>query len=128
MAGINVGRVIGGGLLAGVVMNVVDAVTNGPRPPLERPGHDLEIGSRIEAYGRGRRMDEHVPTHEDADDQRRERAGDAQSGAPARSDALSSTDEGRLPMQQQAHRQRDTSGGVSPCALGQWLRWCRARS
>jgi hypothetical protein len=29
MAGINVGRVIGGGLLAGVVMNVVDAVTNG---------------------------------------------------------------------------------------------------
>ena len=29
MAGINVGRVIGGGLLAGVVMNVVDGVTNG---------------------------------------------------------------------------------------------------
>jgi hypothetical protein len=29
MAGINVGRVIGGGLLAGVIMNVVDAVTNG---------------------------------------------------------------------------------------------------
>ena len=29
MAGINVGRVVGGGLLAGVVMNVVDAVTNG---------------------------------------------------------------------------------------------------
>jgi hypothetical protein len=29
MAGINYGRVIGGGLLAGVVMNVVDGVTNG---------------------------------------------------------------------------------------------------
>jgi hypothetical protein len=29
MAGINVGRVIGGGLLAGLVMNVVDGVTNG---------------------------------------------------------------------------------------------------
>jgi hypothetical protein len=29
MAGINVGRVIGGGLLAGVVMNVVDGLTNG---------------------------------------------------------------------------------------------------
>ena len=29
MTGINIGRVIGGGLLAGVVMNVVDAVTNG---------------------------------------------------------------------------------------------------
>ena len=29
MADINVGRVIGGGLLAGVVMNVVDVVTNG---------------------------------------------------------------------------------------------------
>jgi len=29
MAGINVGRVIGGGLVAGLVMNVVDGVTNG---------------------------------------------------------------------------------------------------
>jgi hypothetical protein len=29
MAGINWGRVIGGGLLAGLVMNVVDGVTNG---------------------------------------------------------------------------------------------------
>jgi hypothetical protein len=29
MAGINLGRVIGGGLLAGLVMNVVDAVANG---------------------------------------------------------------------------------------------------
>jgi hypothetical protein len=29
MPGINVGRVIGGGLLAGVVMNVVDGVANG---------------------------------------------------------------------------------------------------
>ena len=29
MAGINVGRVIGGGLLAGVVINLVDGVTNG---------------------------------------------------------------------------------------------------
>jgi len=29
MAGINVGRVIGGGLLAGVVIDVVDGVTNG---------------------------------------------------------------------------------------------------
>jgi hypothetical protein len=29
MAGINVGRVIGGGLLAGVLMNVVDGLTNG---------------------------------------------------------------------------------------------------
>jgi len=29
MAGINVGRVVGGGLVAGLVMNVVDAVTNG---------------------------------------------------------------------------------------------------
>jgi hypothetical protein len=29
MAGINVGRVIGGGLLAGVVINVVDGITNG---------------------------------------------------------------------------------------------------
>jgi hypothetical protein len=29
MAGINVGRVIGGGLAAGLVMNVVDGVTNG---------------------------------------------------------------------------------------------------
>jgi hypothetical protein len=29
MPGINVGRMIGGGLLAGVVMNVVDGVTNG---------------------------------------------------------------------------------------------------
>lgn len=29
MAGINTGRVVGGGLVAGLVMNVVDAVTNG---------------------------------------------------------------------------------------------------
>src|SRR5260370_37453897 len=29
MAGINAGRVIGGGLVAGLVMNVVDGVTNG---------------------------------------------------------------------------------------------------
>src|SRR2546428_9096401 len=29
MTGINVGRVIGGGLLAGVLMNVVDGLTNG---------------------------------------------------------------------------------------------------
>lgn len=29
MAGINAGRVIGGGLVAGLVMNVVDTVTNG---------------------------------------------------------------------------------------------------
>jgi hypothetical protein len=29
MAGVNLGRVIGGGLVAGLVMNVVDAVTNG---------------------------------------------------------------------------------------------------
>ena len=29
MAGINLGRVIGGGLVAGLVMNVVDGVTNG---------------------------------------------------------------------------------------------------
>ena len=29
MAGINVGRVVGGGLVAGLVMNVIDAVTNG---------------------------------------------------------------------------------------------------
>jgi hypothetical protein len=29
MASINIGRVIGGGLLAGLVMNVVDGVTNG---------------------------------------------------------------------------------------------------
>ena len=29
MAGINIGRVIGGGLVAGLVMNVVDGVTNG---------------------------------------------------------------------------------------------------
>ena len=32
MAGINVGRVIGGGLVAGLVMNVVDGVTNGHKP------------------------------------------------------------------------------------------------
>jgi hypothetical protein len=29
MAGINVGRVVGGGLVAGLVMNVVDGVANG---------------------------------------------------------------------------------------------------
>ena len=29
MAGINMGRVIGGGLVAGLVMNVIDVVTNG---------------------------------------------------------------------------------------------------
>lgn len=29
MAGINLGRVVGGGLVAGLVMNVVDGVTNG---------------------------------------------------------------------------------------------------
>ena len=29
MAGINVGRVVGGGLVAGLVMNVIDGVTNG---------------------------------------------------------------------------------------------------
>jgi hypothetical protein len=29
MAGINVGRVVVGGLVAGLVMNVVDGVTNG---------------------------------------------------------------------------------------------------
>src|SRR5438445_9404553 len=37
----------------------VDAVTEGPGPPLERPGHDLEIGCRVEADGCARRMDDH---------------------------------------------------------------------
>ena len=69
-------------------MQQVDAVSDGPRPPFERPGHDLKVGSRIEADSRTRRMKKHVRADECADDQRRQRATDAQSGAPSGSDAI----------------------------------------
>jgi hypothetical protein len=46
MAGINLGRVIGGGLVAGLVMNVVDGVTNG-----------VILGARWEAEGKRLNID-----------------------------------------------------------------------
>jgi hypothetical protein len=55
MAGINMGRVIGGGLVAGLVMNVIDGVTNGAilgaRWELEtkRLGIDMASGAQSQS-------------------------------------------------------------------------------
>jgi hypothetical protein len=35
-----------------------------PRPPSERPGHDLEVRGKVEADDRALRMDENLPADE----------------------------------------------------------------
>jgi hypothetical protein len=55
MSGINLGRVISGGLLAGLVMNVVDAVTNGVilgarwEQESKRLGIDMSAGAQSQS-------------------------------------------------------------------------------
>jgi hypothetical protein len=55
MAGINMGRVIGGGLVAGLVMNVVDGVTNGAilgarwEQEAKRLGIDMSSGAQSQS-------------------------------------------------------------------------------
>lgn len=55
MAGINAGRVIGGGLVAGLVMNVVDGVTNGAilgarwEQETKRLGIDMSAGAQSQS-------------------------------------------------------------------------------
>jgi hypothetical protein len=55
MAGINLGRVIGGGLLAGLVMNVVDGLTNGMllgarwEQEAKRLGIDMSAGAQSQS-------------------------------------------------------------------------------
>ncbi|PYQ20263.1 MAG: hypothetical protein DMF81_19195 [Acidobacteria bacterium] len=56
MAGINVGRVIGGGLLAGVVMNVVDGVTNGAILGARWAEETKRLGIDMSAAGNSRAL------------------------------------------------------------------------
>ena len=48
-------------------MKGIYAVNEGPRPPLQRPGHDLKVGGRVETDDGAVRVGEHTRTDEEYD-------------------------------------------------------------